>query len=60
MEDSLYPIRFIVGTDMQDTRLTASARTFAALLQEGAETPTVDTLLMGYSEAEAVKLFANT
>ena len=60
MEDSLYPSRIIVGTDMQDTRLTASARTFAALLQEGAEKPNVDTLLMGFSEAEAVKLFANT
>ena len=60
MEDSLYPSRIIVGTDMQDTRLTASARTFAALLQESAEKPNVDTLLMGFSEAEAVKLFANT
>ena len=60
MEDSLYPSRIIVGTDMQDTCLTASARTFAALLQEGAEKPNVDTLLMGFSEAEAVKLFANT
>lgn len=60
MEDSLYPSRIIVGTDMQDTRLTASARVFAALLQEGAEKPNVDTLLMGFSEAEAVKLFANT
>lgn len=60
MEDSLYPSRIIVGTDMQDTHLTASARAFAALLQEGAEKPNVDTLLMGFSEAEAVKLFANT
>ena len=60
LEDSLYPSRIIVGTDMQDTRLTASARAFAALLQEGAEKPNVDTLLMGFSEAEAVKLFANT
>ena len=60
MEDSLYPSRIIVGTDMQDMRLTASARAFAALLQEGAEKPNVDTLLMGFSEAEAVKLFANT
>ena len=60
MEDSLRPSRIIVGTDMQDTRLTASARAFAALLQEGAEKPNVDTLLMGFSEAEAVKLFANT
>ena len=60
MEDSLYPSRIIVGTDMQDTRLTASARAFAAILQEGAEKPNVDTLLMGFSEAEAVKLFANT
>ena len=60
MEDSLYPSRIIVGTDMQDSRLTASARAFAALLQEGAEKSNVDTLLMGFSEAEAVKLFANT
>ena len=60
MEDSLYPSRIIVGTDMRDTRLTASARVFTALLQEGAEKPNVDTLLMGFSEAEAVKLFANT
>ena len=60
MEDSLCPSRIIVGTDMQDARLTASARTFAALLQESAEKPNVDTLLMGFSEAEAVKLFANT
>ena len=60
MEDSLYPSRIIVGTDMQDTHLTASARAFAALLQEGAEKLNVDTLLMGFSEAEAVKLFANT
>ena len=60
MEDSLRPSRIIVGTDMQDSRLTASARAFAALLQEGAEKPNVDTLLMGFSEAEAVKLFANT
>ena len=60
MEDSLYPSRIIVGTDMQDTHLTASARVFTALLQEGAEKPNVDTLLMGFSEAEAVKLFANT
>ena len=60
MEDSLYPSRIIVGTDMRDSRLTASARVFAALLQEGAEKPNVDTLLMGFSEAEAVKLFANT
>ena len=60
MEDSLCPSRIIVGTDMQDARLTASARVFAALLQEGAEKPNVDTLMMGFSEAEAVKLFANT
>ena len=60
MEDSLYPSRIIVGTDMQDSRLISSARVFAALLQEGAEKPNVDTLLMGFSEAEAVKLFANT
>ncbi len=60
MEDSLYPSRIIVGTDMQDSRLISSARAFAALLQEGAEKPNVDTLLMGFTEAEAVKLFANT
>lgn len=58
--DNLYPSRIIVGTDMDSTRLVAAANTFANLLQEGALKPDVDTLLMGFSEAEAVKLFANT
>ena len=58
--DNLYPSRIIVGTDMQDERLTAAAHTFAGLLQEGALKPDVDTLYMGFTEAEAVKLFANT
>lgn len=58
--DNLYPSRIIVGTDLSDPALTEAARTFAGLLQEGALKPQVDTLLMGFSEAEAVKLFANT
>lgn len=58
--DNLYPSRIIVGTDMDDPRLVDAAHRFAALLQEGALKPDVDTLYMGFTEAEAVKLFANT
>ena len=58
--DNLYPSRIIVGTDMEDDRLVEAAHKFAALLQEGALKPDVDTLFMGFTEAEAVKLFANT
>lgn len=58
--DNLYPSRIIVGTDMQNPRLVRAAETFAAMLQEGACKPDVDTLIMGFTEAEAVKLFANT
>ena len=58
--DNLYPSRIIVGTDLSDKRLNEAAQKFAALLQEGALKPEVDTLLMGFTEAEAVKLFANT
>ena len=58
--DNLYPSRIIVGTDMHDVRLVGAAHKFAALLQEGALKPDVDTLFMGFTEAEAVKLFANT
>ena len=60
MYDNLYPSRIIVGTDMGDERLVAAAHTFAELLQQGAIKEDVDTLFMGFTEAEAVKLFANT
>ena len=58
--DNLYPSRIIVGTDMDDPRLVQAANAFAGLLQEGAIKENIDTLIMGYTEAEAVKLFANT
>lgn len=57
---NLYPSRIIVGTDMDDERLVKAANTFAQLLQEGALKENIDTLIMGFTEAEAVKLFANT
>lgn len=58
--DNLYPSRIIVGTDMNNPRLVEAAQKFAAMLQEGALKPEIDTLFMGFTEAEAVKLFANT
>ncbi|WP_420491741.1 nucleotide sugar dehydrogenase [Neobacillus drentensis] len=58
--DNLYPSRIIVGTDMDDEHLVEAARTFASLLHEGAIKEDIDTLFMGFTEAEAVKLFANT
>lgn len=58
--DNLYPSRIIVGTDIQNARLVKAASTFAGLLQEGAIKENIDTLIMGFTEAEAVKLFANT
>lgn len=58
--DNLYPSRIIVGTDLEDDRLVEAAHTFAKLLQEGAVKEDIDTLFMGFTEAEAVKLFANT
>lgn len=58
--DNLYPSRIIVGTDVDNARLVKAANTFAGLLQEGAIKENVDTLIMGFTEAEAVKLFANT
>ena len=58
--DNLYPSRIIVGTDVKNARLLKAANTFAGLLQEGAVKENIDTLVMGFTEAEAVKLFANT
>ena len=58
--DNLYPSRIIVGTDLEDPRLVEAAHTFAGLLQQGAIKEEIDTLYMGFTEAEAVKLFANT
>lgn len=58
--DNLYPSRIIVGTDLQDEHMTEAAKHFVELLQEGALKPDIDTLIMGFTEAEAVKLFSNT
>ncbi len=58
--DNLYPSRIIVGTDIKEERLVEAANTFASLLREGAKKEQTDTLIMGFTEAEAVKLFANT
>ena len=58
--DNLYPSRIIVGTDVQNARLVKAANTFEGMLQEGAIKENIDTLIMGFTEAEAVKLFANT
>ncbi len=58
--DNLYPSRIIVGTDVENARLVKAANTFATILQEGAIKEDIDTLIMGFTEAEAVKLFANT
>lgn len=58
--DNLYPSRIIVGTDVDNARLVKAANTFAGLMQEGAIKENIDTLIMGFTEAEAVKLFANT